>query len=342
MRLAIAAVVAGLLLLMLRDWWLLLPGTLTVVGLALFAALAAEPVIAWAAERHLPRGVSIAVLAAITLGLTTVITIAVLPAAVAQLEAFRVGLPELMQQLIQNPAVIGLQSTLGTSIDLAGIGQGVVDFVGDPQQFAALWGGFLSVSNGVAATVVGAILAFVLSIYFSIELPTMRRGIARFFRLSSREHSMSIVDEIFNGVGRYVAGQIALASLNGVVAFVVVGLVGGPTPILFAVIAFLAAFLPVVGTPLGYGIATVATFAVSPTHGVVVGAILLAYMLLEAYVLVPVVMKRAVRIPATLVLVSALVGASVGGIAGAFFAVPLTGALLIAHRRILVPAQQRR
>jgi predicted PurR-regulated permease PerM len=342
MRLGVAAVVAGLVLLMLRDWWLLLPSTLTVVGLALFAALAAEPIIAWAAERRVPRGVSIAVLAVVTLGLATVITIAVLPAAIAQMEAFRVALPELIRQLIENPWVIGLQSTLGTSIDLAGLGQGVVDFVADPQQFAALWGGFVSVSNGVAATVVGAILAFVLFIYFSIELPAMRRGIARFFRHSSREHSMSIVDEILNGVGRYVAGQAALATLNGIVAFVVVGLVGGPTPILFAVIAFLAAFLPVVGTPLGYGIAAVATFSASPTQGIVAGSILLAYMLVESYVLVPAVMKRAVRIPATLVLVSALVGASVGGIAGAFFAVPLTGALLIAHRRILIPAQQRR
>jgi predicted PurR-regulated permease PerM len=335
-------VVAGLIVLLLRDWWLVLPGTLAVVALALFAALAAEPVVRWAARRGVPRGSAVAALGILAAGVATLVVLAVVPAVGAQVEALRATLPAMVDGVLQHPSAEWLQAQLGTSVDLAGIVDGFIAYASDPQQSAALWGGLVSVSGGAAALVVGAILTVVLSLYLSLELPAIRAAVARSFPRSRRDARMQVVDEISDGVGRYVAGQVALATANAVVALVVVTAVGGPTPALFAVIAFLAAFLPVVGTPVGYGIATTATFTVSPAAGIVAGIVLVVYMLVEAYVLVPAVMKRAVRIPASLVIISALVGAAVGGIPGAFFAVPITGALLVLHRRLLVPAQERR
>lgn len=341
-RLIVVLVVAGILVLLVRDWWLVLPGTLAVVVLALFVALAAEPVVRWAGRRGAPRGLAVAGLGTLAAAAATLIVIAVVPAVGAQVETFRTTLPAIVDGVLRHPWVEWLQTQLGTTIDLAALVNGFVAYASDPQQSAALWGGVMTVSNGAAALVVGAILTVVLSLYLSLELPAIRASVERSFRRSRRAERMAVVDEVADGVGRYVAGQVALATANAVVAFLVVAATGGPTPILFAAIAFLAAFLPVVGTPLGYGVATMATFGASSTAGITAGIVLLVYMLVEAYVLVPAVMKRAVRVPASLVIISALVGAAVGGIPGAFFAVPTTGALLVLHRRIVLPAQDRR
>jgi predicted PurR-regulated permease PerM len=337
-----ALILAALASMLLRDWWLLLPGTLIVFALAIFAALAIEPLIQTLSRRGIPRQVTVAATALATLGAFVVVVVAIVPAAQAQFQTFGTALPDIMQQTLQQPAAVWLQSLLGTTVDLASLLQGFVDYAQSPQQLVVLWGGFVAVSNTVAAVATGAVFTYVLGIYFSLELPAIRAALARSVRRSRRRRTMSIVDEITDGVGRYVSGQVIIALCNGVVAFIVVTVVGGPAPILFAALACLVAFVPVVGTFIGYGIAALACLTVGPIQGLIAGSLLFVYMLVEAYVLVPLIMTRAMRVPSSLVILGAVAGAAIGGIAGAFFAVPVLGTLLILHRHVVVPKQQDR
>jgi predicted PurR-regulated permease PerM len=340
--LVIALILAALASLLLRDWWLLLPGTISVLALAIFAALAIEPLITTLSQRGIPRQATVAGAALVTLGAFVVVVVAIVPAAQAQFQSFGTALPDITQQTLEQPAAQWLQSLLGDTVDLASLIQGFVDYAQSPQQLVVLWGGFLTVSQTVAAVATGAVLTYVLGIYFSLELPAIRAALARTVRRSRREHTMRIVDEITDGVGRYVSGQVIIALCNGLVAFVVVTVVGGPAPILFAALACIAAFVPVVGTSIGYGIAVLACLIVGPIPGLVAGALLFVYMLVESYVLVPLIMTRALRVPSSLVIVGAIAGAAIGGIAGAFFAVPILGSLLVVHRHVVVPKQQER
>jgi predicted PurR-regulated permease PerM len=324
------------------NWLTLLSGTAVVVSLALCAALAIEPIIRLAARRGIHRGVAVAVLATSALAALVLVLVALVPAAQSQFSAFQVALPEIAERTLQQPLAVWLQSILGQTVDLASIIQGFINYIRTPSQLVLLWGGVVSVTNNVAAVTTGLVFVFVLSIYFALSLPQIRSTVTRTFRRSRRSEAMEIVDEIADGIGRFVAGQLLVAIANGCIALVVLTVVGAPTPILFGVVAALSAFIPVIGTMIGYGIAAMVCFTVSPTSGVVASGILLVYMLVESYVLVPVVMRRAVRIPTSLVIVGAIAGAAVGGLAGAFFAVPVLGALVVLYRKVLVPAQERR
>src|SRR5690606_18920780 len=150
-----------------------------------------------------------------------------------QVNMFHESLPAILDQVLTHPWAQWLQSVLGTSVDLATLVQAGADALRDPQQVVALWGGFVSVSNGIAALAVGGALSFVLAVYFSVAMPSIRAALARSVSRSRREAVMSVIDEIADGVGRFVAGQVVLAILNGMVVFVVVAMVRGPTPILF-------------------------------------------------------------------------------------------------------------
>lgn len=336
--LVIAMAVAPLV----ASWMALLSGTVIVVALALCAALAVEPLVLLAARRGVPRGVTVAVLAVSALGLLALVLVGLVPAAQSQFSTFQSALPDTAEQTLRQPVAVWLQSVLGQSDDLASLTRGFVNYIQSPNQLVILWGGVVAVTNDVAAVLTGAVFVFVLWIYFALALPSIRTSLSRVVRRSRRARVMAIVDEIADGVGRFVAGQVLIAVANGVVAFVVLTSVGAPTPILFGVVAALSAFIPVVGTMIGYGVAALICFTVSPTSGTVASVVLLMYMLFESYVVVPLVMRRAVQIPTWSVIVGAIAGAAVGGLAGAFFAVPVLGAAIVLYRRVLLPAQERR
>ena len=68
-------------------------------------------------------------------------------------------------------------------------------------------------------------------------------------------------------------------------------------------------------------------------------AIYFAYMQVEAYVMTPRVMTKAVEIPGSLVLIGAMVGGTLLGLLGALVAVPVTASLLMILKSVFIPAQ---
>ena len=68
-------------------------------------------------------------------------------------------------------------------------------------------------------------------------------------------------------------------------------------------------------------------------------AVYFAYMQVEAYVMTPKVMNKAVDIPGSLVLIGALVGGTLLGLLGALVAVPVTASLLMIVNTVFIPRQ---
>ena len=117
---------------------------------------------------------------------------------------------------------------------------------------------------------------------------------------------------------------------------------GVPFPFLWALWVALVDFLPMIGGALA-GIPMVLFAAAhSLTAGVVTLVVFLVYTQVENHVLNPIVMSRTVKVNPLLVLVSILVGASIGswigGIFGAFvaalLAIPAAGAIQVLVREV--------
>ena len=119
-------------------------------------------------------------------------------------------------------------------------------------------------------------------------------------------------------------------------------MLGVPFPFLWALWVALVDFLPMIGGALA-GIPVV-LFALTQglTAGLVTVIVFVLYTQIENHVLNPLIMSRTVRINPLLVLISILVGASIGswidGIFGGFvlalLSIPLAGALQVIVREI--------
>jgi predicted PurR-regulated permease PerM len=65
-------------------------------------------------------------------------------------------------------------------------------------------------------------------------------------------------------------------------------------------------------------------------------------MQVEAYILTPRVMSRAVQVPGAIVVIAALTGGTLLGLLGALVAIPVAASLMIIIKEVLIPRQNER
>ena len=143
-------------------------------------------------------------------------------------------------------------------------------------------------------------------------------------------------------VGRYVVGQVSLAGVNGVLSFIFLSIIGAPLPLPLAFIAFLLSLIPLVGTLTGSITIILVCLLASPLTGIVAAIYYVIYMQVEAYVLSPRIMNRAVAVPGSIVVIGAVAGGTIGGVLGALVAIPLAASAIIIIQKVIFPNQDEK
>jgi putative heme transporter len=126
----------------------------------------------------------------------------------------------------------------------------------------------------------------------------------------------------------YVRATIAVATVDAVGAGIGLVILGVPLAIPLATLVFLGAFIPIIGGILAGGIAVlIALVANGPVSALVLLGIVVGVQQLEAHVLQPLLLGRAVDLHPLAVVLAIAVGLVTAGIAGALLAVPLLAVL---------------
>ncbi|MFJ4582635.1 AI-2E family transporter [Streptomyces echinatus] len=122
----------------------------------------------------------------------------------------------------------------------------------------------------------------------------------------------------------YTRGIIIVAATNAVLVGVGLLVLRVPLALPLTLLEFFAAFVPLVGSPVALGIATVVALAGrGPLTAAGVLVLIVVIGQLEGHVLHPLVMSWAVRLHPLVVAVSVIAGSIVAGVIGAVVAVPL-------------------
>jgi predicted PurR-regulated permease PerM len=130
-----------------------------------------------------------------------------------------------------------------------------------------------------------------------------------------------------------------LAFANAVFALILMSILGVPFAALLAFLALLITMIPMVGPVLFWLLATTVILFTSPVSALIFATVYFGYMQVEAYVMTPKVMNKAVDIPGSLVLIGAMVGGTLLGLLGALVAVPVTASLLMIVNTVFIPRQ---
>jgi len=310
------------------------------IAFALFAALGLDPAVRFLERRGLSRGLSVL---AVLLGLVAVLAlvlIMIVPVVVEQVTLFVKSVPSLIADFMHSDVYAILEKQFGEQFEQ--LVKDAQTFLTDGKTLSAIGGGALQIGSSIATGISGFIVVLVLTLYFVAGLPSIKTALLRFAPARDRARARVITDQITDSVGGYVQGMVTLAFANAIVTLVLYLVLGLPFPPLMATVAFLVTLIPLVGSVMFWAIGSVIALFADPLHALLFAVIYLLYMQIEAYVLTPRVMNKAVSVPGPLVVIGALAGGTLLGLLGALVAVPVTASILIIINQVWLPRQDAR
>ena len=307
------------------------------IAFALFAALGLDPLV-----RRLERGkVTRAWAIVIVYGVFALLMVGVLwlmiPTVVRQIAQFVTDLPALITAFRATAFYAWVSERLG---DQAGaLLTQVQQFLTDPGNIATIGGGVLQIGATIATTISGLIIVIVLSLYFLASLDQIKQAFYRLAPARSRSFVAEMTEEITGSVGSYLGGMVVLAFFNSVMTFILFTVLQLPFPLLLAVVAFCLTIIPLVGTVLFWIVGSMVALFSNPLAALIFAVLYLLYMQVEAYVLTPKVMNKAISVPGSLVVIGAMVGGTLMGLLGALVAIPVTASILLLVKKVFIPRQ---
>lgn len=312
------------------------------LGTALFLSLGLDPLVSFLERRRLPRWLAVLVTILAVLGIFVGIVLIILPVLVDQISQLIAQITAIVQR--------------GTAID--DLKQWMTDAfpnlrVDDVFSYVEEWlttnlteiggsigQGFLVASGAVLSGLFGAFIVLILTIYLTASTPSLKRAVYQLAPASKRDRFIDLSEQITDSVGYYVMGQVTQGVINGVLSAIYLSIIQAPFPAVLAVIAFFFSLIPLVGTLTGSTIIVLVCLIPglgSPATAIAAAIYYLIYMQIEAYIISPRIMSRAVSVPGAVVVVAALAGGSLLGLLGALIAIPVAASILIIYRQVLIP-----
>ena len=313
---------------------------ITYMAAAIFIALGLDPLVRQLEARKLSRSVSILIVVLAMLAIATALLVAVIPTAIEETGFLVKSAPSLLQNLSNLPIVESLDSQFNGAISNAI--SGVSTYIADSKNWPIMLGGVVQVGINLVNGVVGFVVIVTLSLYFMASLGRFKKFVYALVPASRRTKFSEISEEVAASVGRYVGGQATIASINAGLGFIVMSIFGVPYSIVLAFFCFLLALIPLVGAVSGATLVTIVALTVSPGTALAIGIYYLVYMQIEAYVISPRVMKKAVAVPGGVVVVAAMAGGALLGIMGALVAIPVAASVILILRQVWMPRQDKR
>ena len=207
--------------------------------------------------------------------------------------------------------------------------EGVLTFIKNwlSDNLSNIAGGFYNVGTSI----VNVALAFVISIYLLLDWDRffhhVRRLLRALFGGTFREKCKYFLlrsDYIFKG---FIRCNLVDALIIGGVNLIVMTIFGMPYSFLISIIVGITNIIPTFGPIIGYVPSALLLVLIDPWKALWFTVLTVVLQMLDGNVIKPIVFKGAVGLPAVWVLVSIIVGASVGGVLGMLLAMPVTGIL---------------
>ncbi len=306
-------------------------GILILVVMALFLALGLSPAVDFLARRRVPRAFAVFLVTAAALGTIALGFTALVPILTEQAQLLGKNLPSLLNNLRQNKQI----ATWDQEFQII---EQVKQFLSSGTLLQNLFGGIWGAGRILANVVFSLIMTLVLTIYFLASLPSIKEIIYHLAPASRRPRARYLADGIFSGVSGYITGMFLIVTVASVSSFIYMNIAGlGQYSLALAFVVALFCFIPIIGSSLAMVAVAIVAFATNPTLGIVTIIYFLIYQQFDAYILYPNVLKRTVKVPGALVILSAIIGGTLLGIIGAVIAIPTTAALLLLYREVVQP-----
>lgn len=193
---------------------------------------------------------------------------------------------------------------------------------------ASVGAGALAGLSAVATFFTGLVLMIVVLFFFLKDGPAIWRFLLRPFEGAQLARAQRVGEQTVNTLGSYIRGTASVALIDAVGIGIGLAILQVPLVIPLAVLVFLLSFIPLVGATIAGTLgALVALVANGPLSAVLVVAVVILVNQLEGNLLQPVLMGRALKLHALVILLALAAGTVTAGVLGAVLAVPIAAVI---------------
>jgi predicted PurR-regulated permease PerM len=299
------------------------------VVIALFLALALDPLVAWIERRgRLARGPAIAVTYLIVIAVIVGVGATFIPKLVDEVNGFVQALPNYVHDLTHGRGRLGFLETKYHVVEKV---QNAVK-TGGASKVLGLSGVALSVTKSVITIIAATITIVFLTFFMLLEGRDWVERVYSLFPEHSQERWRKVGGDIYRTVGGYVTGNIVISLIAGTSATVVLLIMGVPYAVALGLLVAILDLIPLAGATVAGIVVVLVAFLHSVPAGIVVLIFIIAYQQVENHFLQPVIYGRTVQLSPLAVLISVLVGAELAGVLGALAAIPVAGTIQVIVR----------
>ena len=332
----VAAGITGIVLAMVTGLWLLiiLRGFVLIVLIAALIAAALDRPVSWMQDRLRlsRRGYAGAIVCLLSLGVLIGFAYLIYEPFLHQSKVFQQGLPPLMNRVKQLP-FIGPRLR---NVDLVGETQRFLQQV--PKWLTRHRDMILGVAQTALTSIVLAFTTIATAIFMLLHGPRLADGALELILDDfKRERARRLGRKILDSVAGYVNGNLLISLLAAGVTAIALLVMRVPFVAVLAAVMFVLDLIPLVGATLGGTVVTAATFVLDPHpwKALVFAGFFLVYQEIESHTLYPMIMGRKVKIGSFGVFLVTLAGGELGGILGAFLAIPVGAAMSVILKDVI-------
>lgn len=305
--------------------------TIILIVVAMFLAVGLNPAVEALQRRRVSRRGAISIVFTGVIVAFALFGLAVVPPVSKQLAEFVAAVPGYVTELSTHPTLRQLDADYQILPKLASF---VTETLG-PSLASGVVGAGLVVLDGVFTTVT----LLVLMLYFLGSLHTIKAYFLKLVPASRRARTGAIAEEILDGIGGYVAGNVLISVIAGVLSWIFLSVLDVRYALALALVVALTDLIPLVGATIGAVLVTGVALLQSVPAGIACAIFFVVYQQVENYLIYPRVMKRSVDVTPAVTVIAALFGGALLGIVGALLAIPVAAAISLIIREVVLPRQ---
>jgi predicted PurR-regulated permease PerM len=310
--------------------WMAADGLFLIFAGLLFAALLDACMRGLSRLLSIPRGWNLAIVSiAIALAIAGLLVWSGLSVA-QQIDALVETLTQQLHRLEQSIVELGVAPS-GQAGNAKIAGNLARFLFPNPQQlFGEARSAFTLTMGGIGSTVIILLIGG----FVAADPGAYRRGILELLPLRHRADSGVLLDEISLFLRRWLIGQLLAMLLLAALTWIMLLIVGVPSPLLLGIQAGLFNFIPYLGAVIGGTPILLMALPLGASTVLITIGLFTAIHVSIAYVLTPIIQKQAVHLPPALTLASLVLFGVLFGIASVAVATPLVAAMRFAFLRV--------
>ncbi|MEY3916094.1 MAG: hypothetical protein RLZZ103_1593 [Pseudomonadota bacterium] len=241
---------------------------------------------------------------------------------------------ELAAQAASLQAIVEAQiESIGNRIAAAGFNISAEDVKSFGTQILNSVGRLTAAVSSVVGTVTNMAMMLVLAIFIAAEPRMYERGVAWMLPLAEREHFYVTAAKMGSVLRRLMAGRLLGMAVEGFGTWILLSLGGVPMAVLLGVLTGLLAFLPNIGAIVSGALIILVGFSAGVDVGLYAIFVYFVVQMVDGYLIVPMVAKRAVDLAPALVLGAQILFGALFGILGLALADPIIAMIKVALER---------